>query len=249
MLPILQLGPLAIQTPGLILLLGIWIGLTVAGRRAASHGLTSESLDNLVLTALLAFVIGGRLAFVAVNFTTFQSSPLDAFSLNYELFDLTGGLATGLIAGLIYGQRKGLPFRPTLDALTPFFATLAVALGLAHLAGGTAFGKETSLPWGIEMRGAIRHPSQVYETAVAVFILGLVGLQKPIVPAGRQLLQFVAFTAGAALFLEAFRGDSILLAGGIRLGQVVAWIVLTLALIGLEKLRVTKTDAVEDVGN
>jgi prolipoprotein diacylglyceryltransferase len=236
MFPIIQLGPLAIQTPGLFLLISIWIGLSLAGKRSQEHGIHSEVLDNLVLTSLAGFVIGGRLVYVLGNISTFMASPFDLLSLNYSLFDLTGGVASAILTGLVFGRRKMLSFWPTLDALTPFFATLMIGIGAAHLASGEAFGQETSLPWGIEVFGATRHPSQVYEVAFAIFILSLIGLRKPFEFAGKQFLLFVAFSAGASLFLDAFRGDIILVAGGLRLGQIIAWMVLVLTLITLEQL-------------
>jgi prolipoprotein diacylglyceryltransferase len=237
MFPTLQIGPLALQTPGLFLLISIWVGLTLAGKRATWHGIESEMLDNLVMTALAGFVIGGRIAYVGLHLSAFVASPLDIFSLNTMLFDLFGGIGTAILAGLVYGQRKGWLFLPTLDALTPFFATLAVGIGASHFASGSAFGKETSLPWAIQLHGALRHPSQVYEIAAALFILSLVGLRKPFETAGKQFLMFIAFTAGASLFLEAFRGDSVIVFGGLRLGQIVAWLVLAVALFGMARLR------------
>ena len=240
MLPILQIGPLAIQTPGLLLLLGIWVGLTLAGKRSGTHGLKSDSLDNFVMVVLLSFALGGRLSFVLTNLALFRDNPLDIFSLNLDLFDPIGGVTAGLLAGFAYGQRRGLPFWSTLDALTPFFATMMAALGLSHLASGAAFGKETSLPWGIDWNGAVRHPSQVYESAAALFILSLVINGKPSIPAGTSFLGFVAWSAGARLFLESFRGDSTLVFINLRLDQILAWIVLALALLGLERLRKPK---------
>lgn len=237
MFPFIQLGPLALPAPEVILLASIWIGLSLAGKRAAWHAVESDKLDYLVLTALGGLVVGGRLFYVAANFSVFAESPLDIFSRNLTLFDPLGGLASGLIAGLVYLQRNRLPLWATLDALTPFLATMMTGVGVAHLASGEAFGRATSLPWGMFMHGATRHPSQVYEIATALFILNLVGLRKPFDIPGRQFLIFVAFSAGATLFLEAFRGDSVLMAGGIRQAQVVAWLILATALVGLEQLR------------
>lgn len=237
MFPILHIGPLAIQAAGLFVIASVYIGIVLAEKRAANHGVKSELLDNLILFSLFTFLAGGRLSFALQHWDNFRASPLDIFSPNPSLFDLAGGLALGLLAALVHGRRKGLSLWPTLDALTPFFATLMVGLAAAHLADGSAFGKETSLPWGIELHGARRHPSQVYETAAALVILGLVGLRKPFRATGAQFLVFVAFTAGACLYLEAFRGDSILVLGGLRLAQILAWLALALALAGLEKMK------------
>lgn len=237
MFPILHIGPLAVQAAGLFVLASIYIGMILTEKRTVHSGLKSASLDNLILLALFGFLAGGRVFFALTHLDSFRASPLDIFSVNPSLFDLAGGLAAGLIVALVYGQRKGLAFWPTLDALTPFFATVMVGLGLSHLADGSAFGRETSLPWGIELHGAVRHPSQVYEIAAALFILNLIGLRKPFPAAGAQFLAFIAWTAGAHLFLEAFRGDSTLVFGGLRLGQILAWIVLASALFGREMLQ------------
>jgi phosphatidylglycerol:prolipoprotein diacylglycerol transferase len=240
MFPIIQIGPLAVQAAGLFLIASVYIGMMLTEKRASQSGLNSASLDNLILLSLFGFLAGGRLSFALAHWDSFRASPLDIFSLNASLFDLTGGLAIGFIIALVYGQRKGLAFWPTLDALTPFFATVMVGLGLSHLASGSAFGKETSLPWGIELFGAKRHPSQVYEVAFALFILSLVGMRKPLPTAGAQFLTFVAWTAGARLFLEAFRGDSTLVFGGLRLGQILAWVVLAVAFLALSRLQSTQ---------
>ena len=240
MFPIIQIGPLAVQAAGLFVIASVYIGMVLTEKRASQSGLNSASLDNLILLALFGFLAGGRVFFALTHLDSFRTSPLDIFSINASLFDTIGGFALGLIVALVYGQRKRLAFWPTLDVLTPFFATVMVGLGLSHLADGSAFGKETSLPWGIELHGAVRHPSQVYEVALALFILSLIGLRKPFPIAGAQFLTFLAWTAGAHLFLEAFRGDSTLVFGGLRLGQILAWIVLAVAFLALTRLQSTQ---------
>jgi len=53
---------------------------------------------------------------------------------------------------------------------------------------------------------------------------------------GALFLLFLALTAGSRLFLEAFRGDSALVLGGIRSAQGLAWALLAAALVGLDRL-------------
>jgi prolipoprotein diacylglyceryltransferase len=52
---------------------------------------------------------------------------------------------------------------------------------------------------------------------------------------GVTFLAFLALSAVLRLFLEAYRGDSLLLVNGIRSAQVLAWLVLTTSLWGLGK--------------
>ncbi len=241
MFPILQIGPLAIQTPGLAILLGLWIGLTVAERYASENEVNPDKLYNLTLVALIFGIGGARLIYAARFPAAFSANPASLVSLNPGLLDLTGGIFTGLIAALVYGQRNKLPFWRTLDALTPALAVAGFAIGLSHLAAGTAYGAPTDLPWGIPLWGANRHPSQAYNMVAAMFILALVWPARPWLVSlrktpGSSFLVFMALTAGAQLFLEAFRGDSAILPNGIRVAQIISWIVLAASLWGFSRL-------------
>jgi phosphatidylglycerol---prolipoprotein diacylglyceryl transferase len=240
MFPIINIGPAAVQTPGLILLAGLWLGATLAERHGSRCGVDPGKLNNLIFLALISGVIGGRLLYVLQHPQAFASSPASILSLNPGLFDLTGALAVAGLAALVYGSRAGMAFWPTLDSLTSLFAVLAVALAFANLASGEGFGAPTSVPWAIYLWGANRHPSQVYEMLAALLILALIWpvfkqdlFNRP----GTRFLFFLALSAAARLFLEAFRGDSTLLLNGVRTAQVAAWLVLALALYGLHRLR------------
>ena len=233
MLPVLQIGPLALQTPGLILLLGTWIGLWLSERYASGHKLDASNLYNMVWVAILSGLIGGRLFFIVRYPEAFIASPRSIVSINLSLFDISGAMLSGLLAALIYIGRKKLPFWQTLDSITPGLAVFAISLTLANLASGNGFGAPTQAPWAIELWGARRHPSQVYESLAAVVILVYVIRQQRLPrtkPPGIDFLAFIALTAGARLFLDAYRGDSLLLLNGIRVPQVIAWVVLAASL-------------------
>ena len=238
MLPILQIGPLALPVPQFSLLLALWLGLSLAENLAPRRGISSEALYNLVFTGLAAGLIGARLGYVLQYPSAFVQSPLSLISLNPGLLDPFSGYVIGLLGMLIYGRRKQFPFLNMLDVLTPLVAVLAVGIAAAHIASGEAFGAETSLPWGINLWGASRHPSQIYELAGALVIMVLTLRQlSRNTHAGVSFLCFVALTAGARLFLEAFRGDSLTIIGGLREMQIAAWLVLAAALLLLDIIR------------
>lgn len=238
MLPVLNIGPLSIQLPGLILLLGVWLGLTLAELHARRCQVSPRDIYNLSLLALLAAVIGARLSYVLRYPQIFSQSPLSLFSLSPGLLDPFGGAVTAVIAALIYGQRKSLSLWPTLDALIPALACIAIAISLSNLSSGAGFGAPTDLPWGIKLWGANRHPTQVYEALAASLILfilwpGQSWLRASV--AGEYFLQFIAMSAAARLLLEAFRGDSLLLwSAGLRAAQVIAWLILAASLLAIE---------------
>jgi phosphatidylglycerol:prolipoprotein diacylglycerol transferase len=241
MLPILHLGPLAIQTPGLIILLGIGLGLSLMERQAARYQVNGGVLSNIAFAGLLAGVVGARLAFVARYPSAFSANPGSLLSLNLTMFEPVWGIVLGLLTAGTYGWRRRIPLKLALDVFTSALAVLAIAVHLANLASGDAYGTPSNLPWAIELWGKHRHPAQIYETLAAVLILWLMwprpgwyGI------AGQRFLAFIAMSAGARIFLEAFRGDSVLW-GGIRSAQVIAWVILAVCLWVLSRFQAKQT--------
>ncbi len=234
MLPTLQIGPLAIQLPGLILIASLWLGLTLAEKYSHQFGIQLNDLYNLSLIAIVTGIIGARLSYVLRFPTAFTASPISLISLNPGLLDPAGGFVVGLIAALIYGQRKSLPLLPTLDAIMPMLAVLNIGISLANLASGKGFGVPTNLPWGIELWGTRRHPTQIYNAIAALVILILFWPDRGFLRSGISGVTFFAFTAcaaGARLVLDAYRADSPLTAGGLHIPQVIAWLTLAFSLV------------------
>ncbi len=248
MFPVLNLGPLALQVPSLALLLGVWGGITLAEKWAPYFDIDSNDISNLLFTAIITTVLGARLSYIAGHLDAFLSDPGSIFSLNTGLLDPVGGGAIGLILALIYGNRHEMPLWRSLDASTPFLATLIIALGLAHLASGDAYGAPTNLPWGIYLWGTRRHPTQIYEILAGILILGLIWPRRageadsPSRLAGETWGRFLALSAGAFLFIEGFRANSLTLLNGLRIVQFVAWVILAISLWGLGQLERQKRD-------
>jgi len=233
MFPVLQIGSLALPVPGLALLLGVWIGLWLAAKRkeAARLKLNPEAVYNLAFIGLAAGLIGARLAYVARYLNAYASDPLSVFSLNPASLAPAEGALIGVVAAVIYGARRQLPLRLTLDVLAPTAAVMGVAVAVAHMASGDAFGAAARLPWSVYLWDEYRHPSQVYELIAALGVLGIGWRARTRGPfAGFNFLLVVALSAAAHIFLEAFRGDSVVMVGGLRAAQVWGLVVLAACL-------------------
>lgn len=237
MLPVLQIGPAAVQLPGLLLLAGVWIGSLLAERRARRLGLPGDGVERLILVALVLGVVAARLGYAASYPEVYLSRPVGLLALTPFTLAPDVGIAAGLIAAWVYGQRKRLPLWPTLDALAPGLAAFAVCLALAHLASGEAFGAPADVPWAIELWGARRHPTQAYEllASAAIFLL-LLRLEAGRPHPGFAFGVFLALTAGARLVIEAWRGDSVVWFESLRAAQLVSLAVLLGALALLRRL-------------
>lgn len=232
MLPYLRLGPFLLQTTGLALLLGIWIGSWLAEKEAVRLKIKPELVNNLIFFGLVGGLVGARLAYAATYLNAYLANPLSLFAINTNTLSPFEGILIGLLVAFVYGQRKGLQLRPVLDALAPGLAVFMIFLGMAHLLNGDAYGAPTRLPWAIFLWSAYRHPTQIYEMLLAAGVM-LVVLNHPLKDQGRGLnfLFMVFLSAAAQVFLEAFRGDSMIWPGGFRSAQVIGLIILAGSLI------------------
>ncbi len=237
MLPILQVGPLAIQLPGLLLLVGVWIATYLIDKEAPRHKLSAATLNNMVLFSLIAGILGARLGYALRFLNVYLERPLDLLSLNPSTLSAVEGLAAAGIVALIYGNRHGLKLWVTLDALTPALALFTICIGLAHLASGDAFGAATSVPWSIDLWGERRHPTQIYEILLAgAAFLVVVRLSSRLPLSGFTFFLWLALAAASRLLLEAFRGDSIIAFDRFRLAQLISLGVLLVAMLGMHLL-------------
>jgi prolipoprotein diacylglyceryltransferase len=236
MLPVLQIGPLAIQLPGLLLLAGVWVGSSVTEKQARRLRLPVATLSNMIFLALLVGLLSARLWYALRYLSIYLENPLGVLALNPSTLAPAEGALTGMLAAVIYAQRRHLPLWATLDALAPGLAVFAVAYGFTNLASGDGFGAPSDLPWAIELWGAHRHPTQIYEILLAGLIFASIrelGLRPPFPFSGFLFLAWVALAAVSRLFLEAFRGDSVIVLGILRSAQLVSLGVLLGAMLAM----------------
>ena len=233
MLPTLQIGPLAIQVPGLLLLIGLWLGMSLAEKYSTRHGIMANHIYSFTFTAILSAAVIARLFYVIHYLDKFIDNPVNILSLNPGLLDSFGAV-TGLAIIFIFFTRR-YKYDPWdfIDALAPILVVLMIAVNLANLASGKGYGYPTNLPWAITLYGESRHPTQIFEMTAAGIVLGVFwpgSRRVQFQQAGVYALFVVAATAGSRLIFEAFRADSDLITGGLRSAQVTAWMVLAVAL-------------------
>ena len=239
MLPVIQIGPVAIQFPGLILLTGLWFGLEVIDR----HNFTGKKIVTLVTIGMIAGIIGARLVYAAQNPKVFEGEPFGLLTLSSQLMSLPGGIVAAVIAGVAYAQREKLSAWVALDAVSVFLAVMLVSIHFANFASGDSYGTPSNLPWAVTLWGAQRHPVQLYEGLAAILILLLVWpgtktgwSQWLLLRPGARLWVYIALTSLSRLFLEFFRMEKLTFSNGFSLIQCAAWILLALSLWNLNRL-------------
>lgn len=223
MAPYLRVFGASVPTYPLLLLAAAWAGLWLSARQAKRLGLDGDHIYNMGLYALLATLVGARLAYAATHWSAYQGALLSAFSTTPAALSWPEGALIGGVVALVYWSHYRLPVGATLDAIAP---GLALAMALERLGaylGGRNYGEPTSLPWGVFLWGEVRHPVQLYEMAALLVILAVLGWRWNRGPfRGHSFVLFAALYAGSRLLLEAFRFGAPLMAGGIRTLQVVA---------------------------
>jgi len=177
MFPIINIGPLAIQAGGLILLLSLWIGTWLTSKFAEQLQTNGGAIESAILISLVSGIIGARLGFMLQNPIVFVNKPLSVFSLTPSMLNINFGLLIGALAAFIFAQKKHLPLLPTLDTLSPLMLLLFAGIHLANLANGNEYGLATTLSWGITLWNAVRHPVQLYALILIAVLLVWLTLQ------------------------------------------------------------------------
>lgn len=236
MFPYLRLGPFILPMASLVLLVGLWPGLPLIEREAARLKINASMLSNIIFYSLLAGLVGARLGYALEFPNVYLAKPLSLLALTPTTLSPSMGFSVILITFVIFIQRKGLPLRPTLDALAPGLALFMVFVGFAHILSGDAFGAPTNVPWAIRLWNEYRHPSQFYETFLALTILLVIRKRFPKPEgAGLNFLLTIALSSASRLFLESFRGDDIFWPGGFREAQVIALVIMAISFYWIRK--------------
>ena len=206
--------------------------------------LNPSRVSNLITYSMVAGIIGARLGYALQFRALYVSKPLSLLALTPTTLLPSMGFLVGLITFWILLDHLNLPARPTLDALAPGLALFMVFVGVAHILSGDAYGAPTRVPWAIRLWNEYRHPSQFYETFIALVIFLVVRERFPKPEgAGLNFLLMVALTAGSRVFLEAFRGDSVFWPGGFREAQVTALVTLAISFYWMRKWMITELPA------
>lgn len=246
MLPVLQIGPLSIQTYPLAVILAGWAALAAGARAAKARGLDGDHLYNAGLYGFVGGVIAARFAHVISFWPAYRSQPLEIFGFNTTAFLLWPGvIAAAAVAGY-YVYRHQLPLALMLDAFAPgLLVGLAIAAIGALLAGRNA-GAAADLPWAVDLWGVRRHPVQAYE-ALGLILVAAVALRRLKTENGRLKIgvrggapALIALLGYGLVkwFVEAFRAPEVTatILGGVRLDQVIGLALALVALAGLSRL-------------
>jgi phosphatidylglycerol:prolipoprotein diacylglycerol transferase len=232
MFPVINLGPLSLPAPALLLLIGFMAGIYLAGKKAASYSIDPDLIDRTLWIGTISALIGSRLSYIASSPAAFRGNIKSVISLNPALLDPIGGLVLGIAVIFLILSKQKIDIWRYLDSLTPFLSTVILAYFLSCFASGSGFGTETDLPWGIYLWGAVRHPVQLYLSGFSLLTLLMLQNYGPFknLPAGSTFLTSASATTIYMLLLTIFQEPGMLLLVGIRQDQFGYWVFLFIML-------------------
>ena len=176
MYPEINLGPVTLQTFGLMFALGFIAAGAVIARRFRELGKPADWAYEMAFVALLGGLIGSRLDFLIENWSDVKDDLLgNLFSGSGLVW--YGGAIGGAIAVLLWAHFRGILGLALLD-----LAAVPLALGYAigrigcQLSGDGDYGKAWDGPWAMSYPdGTVPttdqvHPTPVYETITMALI-------------------------------------------------------------------------------
>ena len=223
MYPLVQIGPFRLSSGGLLLLMSIILGGSVVARVAQARGGAhlARQADSCFYPVLLGAVIGARLWYGLFNLDLYGRNPGLFVALRLSDLAWPGALLGGLLAGYVWCRWNGFDQLKLADSAALTLPAVQAIASVGLLLSGEAFGMPTSLPWGVPLFGAVRHPTQIYFALAALSSLIVVWrLSRWRLPLGALWVSYLGLQGLTSLLIEALRADSLMLPGGIRSAQV-----------------------------
>ena len=235
-----HLGPLLVHFYGLLYVIGIALAVYITGRRWEAAGGDRSLVYDVLMWAVPAGIIGGRIYFdITTPFDVTPHTWWGPLAVWNGGLGVWGGIAAGAVAGVWRVRRAGANVGLFMNAIAPALL-VAQAIGrVGNYFNQELFGKPSGLPWALEIGYAARlnagipaadlkygtfQPSFLYElifdlTWAAVLVW--LGHHRRIRPPGLFAL-YVAGYSGYRIFEETIRIDSSAYFLGLRLNFFIA---------------------------
>mgnify|MGYP003802406817 CR=1 FL=1 len=233
----LEIFGIKIAWYGIIISLGILLGIYVATIRARQEGLYDDVILDLGLIAVPLAVIGARLYYVIFKWDYYGKNPGQILNIRGGGLAIHGAIIVGVLTGYIFCKYKGIRFFQIADICAPSII-LGQAIGRwGNYFNQEAYGRPTNLPWAIEIKGTLVHPTFLYESlwnfAVFIFLLWYTRRRKY---EGQIFLLYLILYSIGRFFIEGLRTDSLML-GPLRVAQLVSIAAIIFSLILMKVLK------------
>ncbi len=204
-LPSLSLGPVTIQSFGVLTALGVIVAVYLAGRAARGMGRDPQVIMDFAVAGVLSGVVFGHLVHVFLYHPEELAGGWQVLKF-WEGLSSMGGLVGGILAALVWFRWKRIRFPDYSDAIA---LGMAPGWGVARVGCFTVHdhpGIRTDFFLAVNMDGVPRHDLGLYE-AILLFALGalLWTLHRRGILRGRLLVLLGLLYGTARFFLDFLR--------------------------------------------
>jgi phosphatidylglycerol---prolipoprotein diacylglyceryl transferase len=170
MQPELHLGPITLQTFGIMFALGFAAAGVVVGRRLKELGKPTDWAYEMVIAALIGGLVGSRVDFIIENYDQVKGDVLGNIFTGSGLV-WYGGAIGGAIAVVLWARWRKMLNIALLDlAAVPLAVGYAIGRIGCQVSGDGDYGKAWDGPWAMAYPNGTKpidtpvHPTPIYET-------------------------------------------------------------------------------------
>ncbi len=240
------------------ILAGMWLAKKVAARR---HPEYVPLIEEFVITAVFAGILGARTWEVVFSWETFRDNPWEVFAVWNGGLSIQGAVLGGVLAALWFTRSRKISFWDFADILTPGLL-LGQAIGRlgACFLNGDAYGKPTGTDFGVvyapgtpayQAFGPVPlWPAEVFEgiwdLAVMAVMLWILRYKSR---AGNAFLWYVVLYSIGRFSLEFLRADSLMFMG-VKAAQLTSLVLVFVAsaMLAIRRSRQDQLDPAFNAG-
>jgi phosphatidylglycerol---prolipoprotein diacylglyceryl transferase len=242
MQPEIHLGPLTLQTFGIMFALGFIAAGAILARRLKEWGKPSDWAYEIIIAGLVGGIVGARLNYVIENYDAVSDDLLGGLFSGAGLVWF-GGLIGGAIGVALWAWRRGMLNVNLLDlCAVPLSVGYAIGRIGCQVSGDGDYGVASSVPWAMPYPDGVVpttddvHPTPIYESlSVGLIALGLWHLRGRLAPGMVFALYLVAVGLERLLVEFIRRNDDVAL--GLTLAQLVSVALIAAGAAGIVQMR------------
>jgi prolipoprotein diacylglyceryl transferase len=249
------LGPIPIRAYALSIIAGIVLGWWITGRRWRARGGTQETLDGILIWAVLAGIVGARIYHVITDAELYFGPGRTWYRMFYIWeggLGIWGAVAGGALVAWWRCRKAHVGFAALADVVVPGLLVAQAVGRIGNYFNQELYGRPTTLPWGLEIDAAHRlagyeqyatyHPTFLYELLWCLLGAAVLVLVERVFHLGRGKL-FAAYIVWYTLgrfWVEGLRIDTVNTFGGFRLNSYTSLIVFVAGVALLVALVITR---------
>lgn len=241
------------------MILGFILGGTIVYWQAKRKDLNSYKAIYLTIIVIISGLIGSRLSYVLLNFSSYQKDLLKILQFWKGGFSWQGGFIAAFLIVLLILKNNKKEIGKWLDIIIPGVLVGHSIGRIGCFLNGCCYGITTNVPWAIKNLSLndnlLRHPTQLYESFsyFLIFVLLYFYSKKTKLKSGSLFFIGATFHSLARFIIEYSRYDIDFIYQGnvwyttLNYAQLTALAIITVSLLILFKINYQKQEKINNL--